>query len=105
MKEPYIEKEQWFKVSFRISGDILEPSEISDIIGIEPSESHKKGDANIGLSKKGKLIHYAPHRTGLWIIKSGLEETNSLEEHILWLFEKLEPAKKWIREHKGKYHK
>lgn len=97
-------KDQWFKVSFRVTGDELEPSEISKILEMEPTISHKKGDANMGLSKKGKVINYAPHRTGLWSLESGLPETNSLEKHILWLVERLDPVKNRIGElAKGKY--
>lgn len=33
----------WFSISFHITGDDLDPAAISNILGVEPDSSHKKG--------------------------------------------------------------
>jgi hypothetical protein len=59
-------------VSFRIINDKLNPTEISQILGVVPDKSHSFGEPNITISKKGKLIEFAPHNIGLWSISSKL---------------------------------
>ena len=66
-------------VSFRISDDKLNPLEITNMLGIEPSISHKQGDSNTSISKKGKLIKFSPYSSGLWCIDSKEAENRDLQ--------------------------
>jgi len=82
-----------YKASFRIGDDKLDPPEISEMLGIIPDEAHRKGDPNTKVSKKGKLIEFAPFSTGLWSIKSKVGEHEDLEHHIQSLISQLYPLK------------
>jgi len=80
-------------VSFIICDDELNPLEITEILGIAPDKSHKKGDPNTAISKKGKLLVFAPYNTGIWCIESKEEKHMDLEHHIKCLLLLLYPLK------------
>jgi hypothetical protein len=81
-----------YRASFRIMGDNLDPVEITELLGIQPSHSHKKGD-----SKKGTVIEFPPYPSGLWSIdSSAIPKTKELEEHLSYLLNILEPLKQQI---------
>lgn len=81
-----------YKVSFRIIDDELDPAEVSCLLNIESSSSHKKGDPNKKISKKGREIEYSPFSTGLWGLDSSQESGVSIDFHIQSLLDKLEPV-------------
>jgi len=82
-----------YKASFRIGDEKLNPSEITKMLGIDPDIAHRKGDPNTAISKKGKLIEFAPFNTGLWSINSKEDEYDTLECHIKSLLLLLYPLK------------
>ena len=86
------------QVSFRIYGDNLDPSEITNMLYIEPSISHKKNDPNTRVSKKGKLIQFSPYSSGLWSVSSKESQNAILEDHIKSLLILLEPVKDKLTE-------
>jgi len=87
-----------YTVNFRISGDKLEYPEITEMLRIIPDEAHRKGDPNTSISKKGKVIHYSPFSTGVWIRKSRENEHEVLEHHIRSLLLILYPLKDELAE-------
>lgn len=87
------EYKDYFWVSFRIIHDDLEPSQITKSIGIEPDNAHRKGDSNTSVTKKGKVMQFAPYPFGLWLIKSCLDEHNRLQDHLESLLDLVEPKK------------
>lgn len=62
-----------------------DPSEITQLLGIEPTESWKVGD------KYERRGHSFKRRGSMWLLKSGFDDTHSLEDHIEALLRKLEP--------------
>jgi len=76
-----------------MANDDLDPIAITETLGIFPDKTHRKGDANTSISKKGKVIHYSPYRTGVWIINSQEEEHTILEQHLKTLLSTLYPLK------------
>ena len=80
-------------VLFRLFDDKLEPLEITKMLCIEPDISHKKGDPNTRITKKGKVMEFSPHSVGMWGIYAKKEEGALLEEHIKSLLILLEPVK------------
>jgi len=94
-----------YKVSFRIGGDMLDPIEITNILGIPADRSHRKGDANTSISKKGKIIHYSSFGTGLWALETKEDETAVLECHIKSLLAILYPLKDKLKEINQKGYK
>ena len=52
------------------------------MIGVEPDMSHKKGDPNVKITKKGKIIEYSPFNAGVWSINTTENENIVLESHI-----------------------
>lgn len=87
-----------FDASFRIIGDKLDTDYITSLLGIKPDYSHMKGQPNNRTGKGGKVIVGPPHKTGIWSINSELPETSSLEEHLTFLLETLEPMGDKVRE-------
>jgi len=72
--------------SFLLSGDQLDPNEVTAATGIEPTASHRAGD----------VITY-PRRTlraaaGRWWVESSLPLSASLDAHVKELLNHLEPA-------------
>ena len=88
-----VQHRDYFSVSFRIISDGLEPSEITSLLGIEPDKAHRKGDPNTSITKKGKVMHYAPFRFGVWRIESKLDKYCKLQDHLTNVIERLEPKK------------
>jgi len=72
---------------------MLDPIEITNLLKIQADRAHQKGDPNTSISKKGKIIHYAPFRTGVWLFYSKEKDTEILEHHIKSLLAILYPLK------------
>jgi hypothetical protein len=70
-------------VSFRILSEDLVPEDITRALEITPHAAHQKGDPR----RKPK---FAPYRTGLWSIDSGLPPESDLETHLNALLQVLE---------------
>jgi len=98
MDTPEREHHDYFSVSLRIAGDDLDPSNVTELLEMEPYHAHKKGDPNTGKAKSGKIIHYAPFQTGLWEIRSNLDRHCRLHEHFINLLERLEPHRDKLAE-------
>jgi len=73
--------------------DVLDPTEITHLLGISADKAHRKGDSHTSISKKGKIIHYSPFSTGMWIVNSCEGEYEVLECHIKSLLLTLYPLK------------
>lgn len=71
--------------AFRLLGDLLNPIEITSRLGIIPSKAFAKGQ----VWDKAGIRNCA---TGIWKLSSkGHLETTSLENHLIFLLEQLEP--------------
>jgi len=69
-----------FLASLRITGKDLDPEEISGLLGLTPTTSHRRGDPHIG--KKGR---YADYPEGFWALESPVRENKPLKEHLRYL--------------------
>jgi len=67
------------RASLRVFGDVLEPAEVSALLGRPPTRQHRKGDKVAG---KAGGNGDAVEPTGAWILDSTLSERSELEEHI-----------------------
>jgi Domain of unknown function (DUF4279) len=56
----------------------LEPSEISSLMGLKPSHSHRKGDPHIGRSGR----RFSDFSQGLWELRSALPSEAPLTTHL-----------------------
>ncbi len=77
-------------VSLRISGD-FDPSEVTDVLDIVPSYTHRKGQG-------GNRKSIPPFYCDRWLLESPLSKEESLENHFLWLIEKIESKYDILRE-------
>lgn len=77
-------------VTFKITGDALEPDEVTTLLGINPSESHRKGD-------KWPTHPEHSYTTGYWGLESSLSLESSLIDHLDRLFRILLPQAESIR--------
>ena len=73
-------------LSLRIFNDELIPERITQDLGIEPSDSHRKGEVRV--SKAGK--RYAAFPSGLWLLctEKSVESTD-LSDHLDFIFKQI----------------
>lgn len=81
----------YFVVSFRVMGDLLDPADVTRLLGIDPSREHKKGDENLVVTKKGKTMRFASYKSGLWALESSQDKYSDLEDHLQGFLQLLEP--------------
>ena len=74
-------------VSLRIIGDALVPSEISTLLGAEPSRAERKGEQIIG--RKTGQVRIA--KTGLWLLCANDREPEDINGQVVELFRQLNP--------------
>lgn len=80
--------------SFRIVGESLDPRVITPKLGIVPSYSHPSGHKK--WLKNGQVVKY---RNGVWLLSSeDRVVSTSIERHLIYLLERLEPRKSEILE-------
>ena len=92
-------------VSFRISAENLNPCEITEILGIEPDVSYKKGDPITSVNSKGEALVTSCHEFGFWSIKSEEKENEGVEQHAKGLLMLLESRKRELLGLSNKGHK
>ena len=66
------------RASLRVFGDVLEPEEVSALLGHQPSRCHRKGDK---CGPHGTSIE----PTGAWILDSRISEKSEIEDHVEWI--------------------
>ena len=81
-------------VSFRIVEDKLDPLEISKLLNLNPDVAHKKGDPNIVITKKGKVLIRSHYNTGMWSLNKIANEEGDLSHEIAKLLQDLYPRRK-----------
>ena len=91
------------RVTFRVIGEALDPEALTQLTGMQPETAYRRGDLRI---RRDTGEPYAPYRLGMWAVTSrgNVDEIGpSVEDHIVWLLERLEPhapaLAKLIREH------
>lgn len=84
---------------FSIYPDDTNPEILTELIGLKPSSTHVKGDPLVKDNPKSYK-----HKENLWEIKSYLDSSSNLEDHVINVLEQLRPFKKIIIEAtKGMY--
>lgn len=88
--EPWIQEQDSgvaVKAAFRVMGPDLEPEVVSQLLGLEPTEAHRRGDPRVG--KSGR--RYSDFAEGLWGWRPDLAESEPLAEHLRALLDVMEP--------------
>ena len=85
--------ERSYSVALRFFGDDLEPDEITAVLGIQPTESHRRGD--IRRTRSGRAI--GEWREGAWLYKEKSDDVESIEEALASFVQKLSESKEKIR--------
>lgn len=75
------------KAVFRAMGPDLDPAAVSRLLGLEPTEAHRRGDQRLG--KSGR--RYSDFTEGLWGWRPDLADTEPFAEHLRALLDVLEP--------------
>jgi hypothetical protein len=71
-------------VTFRLMGPTLDLSQVTSVLGLEPSKAFAEGE------KVENLTH--PSRPVIWMLSTqALVSSTSLEKHLRFLLDKLEP--------------
>lgn len=65
-------------VSFGMSGDELDPEEVTRLLGTQPTHAHRRGDRIPTTSDRA--AHY--YGTGVWLIESRLSGVTDVDSHI-----------------------
>ncbi|MDR1316813.1 MAG: DUF4279 domain-containing protein [Spirochaetales bacterium] len=84
-----------YSSTLRISGDINNSNEISEILELTPTHFHRKGEKRTEKSR--------PYKMGLWGYSPDIPEEKPLEEHINALWDSLKHKKAEILKLKEKY--
>jgi hypothetical protein len=87
-KLPAEQNSRWSAASFRICGEMLDLEEIEKTLGIKPTASHLKGQRS-----RSNVVY----RESLWSLKSPLKRAESLDKHLAWLLDRLEPKVEEVR--------
>jgi len=84
------EEETYFSysASLRIFGDIADMEQISNALGLTPTNSHRKGER--------RNERASPFRHDMWSYKPPVEESESLHKHIDALWSVLKPHKRYL---------
>ncbi len=88
-------KDQWqpyfsYSASLRVKNAPELHDEISDFTGLEPSECHYRGDiANLNSGRKWN--------NDIWTYKSNLSESNDLTDHLIFLWNAIEPYSDYFK--------
>lgn len=75
------------ELELRVMGRDLEPQEVSRLLELEPTISHKRGDDRTGKAAKSS----SEYSEGLWAWGPSLAEIEPLAEHVRALVDVLEP--------------
>ena len=80
--------------TFRLVGDLVDPSQITLLTGAAPLSAARKGETHVGSHTK-KTYEY---KTGAWCVSSeDVVESTSIERHLVFLLDILEPKKESIK--------
>jgi Domain of unknown function (DUF4279) len=71
--------------TLRIVGDELEPEEVTRLLGCQPTDAARRGEARIGKHTRGPTIA----RTGVWRLEATPTEPEDLGAQVLELTSKL----------------
>jgi Domain of unknown function (DUF4279) len=82
-QDAHAEDADHVQVTFRFVGDAIEPSDVSAKLGLPPTFAHAKGDR-----EPKRVDEVFP--TGVWGLRSPLDETADLEAHLSWLLDALD---------------
>jgi hypothetical protein len=85
MRQGVTGQEKWARASLRVFSDTLQASDITTLLGMEPSRSYFKGQPVS--SRNPKTLR----RKSAWIFKSGLEQDPDLAAHLRRLLDFIEP--------------
>src|SRR5713101_3492581 len=94
-------------VTLRFAGDELDPAEISAVLPVKPTRSHRKGEEFFAGPHAGNLRG----RTGIWFLATdALVDSDDLADHLAFIREMLCPAPgddsriAWLRDILGRAH-
>jgi uncharacterized protein DUF4279 len=79
------ENSKWSAASFRICDGMLDLDEIEKTLGIKATQSHLAGQRS-----RSNVVY----RESLWSLKSPLDKAESLDKHLEWLLDRLDPKLK-----------
>ncbi|MEM7559288.1 MAG: DUF4279 domain-containing protein [Planctomycetota bacterium] len=79
--------------SVRFMAPNLDPLVVTKATRLPADTQHRRGEPHIRRSRKsGNVREYSPFHAGLWVMTSeSWVESLSLETHIIWLLDQLEP--------------
>ncbi len=88
---------KWFRASLRVSGNALQPDEISSLLNLKPTKAHLRGEPR---SSKSKLAW----NNSLWMLQSPLSDECEPVQHLEWLLNSLEPKAGIIKGIANRFH-
>ena len=82
-------------LSLRFFGDDLDPQEVSDLLGAQPTSSYRKGDVRTRTRSDGVVVRTAPdgsegiRKYGMWNMNAAPQEPADLDGQIYEIFGQL----------------
>jgi len=98
------------RASFRVWGPapnsqpprlgVLNPHELTALLGILPSSAHKQGDLPQNNPNEGFTWAQEPWSAGMWEVNSDYRvHSRNLVDHLIWLLDLLDSVKDQLREY------
>ncbi len=75
------------RAALRISGDDLNPAEITELLGCQPSYAHLKGEQTI--DEKRKRVYTT--KTGMWCLEAAISQPADFDAQIDEILQQLSP--------------
>jgi uncharacterized protein DUF4279 len=82
---------EWWRASFSIFSVALTHQEISERIGLQPTRTRAKGDPRGARRMDGSVITSIVWHDSAWHLVCPLKSDKSLDQHIRWLLDTIEP--------------
>lgn len=76
--------------TLRIFGTIESLAEITNTLGLQPTDIHRKGEKRSARAQ--------PYEHDMWRLRAPLPREEPLEKHLLWLKEMLSPQREYLRQ-------
>lgn len=85
--------------SARLSGERLDPLDVTRALVIPPDRQHRAGEPRLSRTKSGGVRRYDDYNQGMWSISSRrFVDSPRLEVHLDWLLKQFEERRSEIAE-------
>jgi hypothetical protein len=94
--EPPSEQQDEVRACVRFGAPDLDPDAVTVALGLAPTEAHRRGEPR--RTRRATITGKPPtYRVGIWWLDSPLPTSATVQEHVEWLLDRLEPRAEEVR--------